>query len=51
MGFGWEEQCDETVVAEDGTEILEEGKRVSARSESSDEAPVATEEYGAPKKY
>jgi NCS1 family nucleobase:cation symporter-1 len=51
VGLGWEERCGDTVVAEDRTEIVEEGERVSARSELSDEVPVATEEYGVQKKY
>jgi NCS1 family nucleobase:cation symporter-1 len=51
MGLGWEEQCGDTVVAEDGTEIVEEGERVSARSEASDDVAVATKEYRVQKKY
>lgn len=37
MGLGWEEQSGDIVVAEDGTQIVEEGREVRVRDESSDD--------------
>ncbi|KAG0647479.1 Allantoin transport [Hyphodiscus hymeniophilus] len=51
MGLGWEEASGDRIVAEDGTEIVEEGKTVHAvGGEISDDA-VGREEYGIDSKY
>ena len=50
MGLGWEEASGDRIVAEDGTEIIEEGKRVHAVGEISDDG-VGREEYGVEGKY
>ncbi|KAF4624327.1 hypothetical protein G7Y89_g13845 [Cudoniella acicularis] len=51
MGLKWEEECGDAVVAEDGTEIVEEGKQVHARNDSSEGIPRETEMYGGQDKY
>ncbi|KUJ19173.1 uracil permease-like protein [Mollisia scopiformis] len=48
MGLGWEEQSGDTITAEDGTQIVEEGKQVRVRDESSDDI-VRDHLYGAEK--
>ncbi len=45
MGLGWEEQSGDTIIAEDGTEIVEEGSQVRARDESSDDI-VREQQFG-----
>lgn len=49
MGLGWEEQSGDIVVAEDGTQIVEEGREVRVRDESSDDI-VREHQYGEEKK-
>lgn len=47
MGLGWEESCGDEILAADGTVIVEEGKVVRARSETSDDVGgVMGEEFG-----
>jgi NCS1 family nucleobase:cation symporter-1 len=50
MGLGWEEASGDRIVAEDGTEIVEEGKTVHAVGEISDDG-VGRDEYGIDGKY
>lgn len=50
MGLGWEEASGDRIVAEDGTEIIEEGKTVRAIGEISDDG-LGREEYGIDGKY
>jgi nucleobase:cation symporter-1, NCS1 family len=49
MGLAWESQCGDTVIAEDGTEIVEEGKAVRARSNTSEDNAITIEAYGVQK--
>ena len=50
MGLRWEEASGDRIVAEDGTEIIEEGKTVRAVGEISDDG-LGREEYGVNAKY
>ena len=50
LGLGWEEASGDIIFAEDGTEIVEEGKTVHAVGEISDDG-VGREEYGIDAKY
>jgi NCS1 family nucleobase:cation symporter-1 len=50
MGLGWEEASGDRIVAEDGTEIVEEGRKVYAVGEVSDDG-VGREEFGVDSKY
>jgi NCS1 family nucleobase:cation symporter-1 len=50
MSLGWEEASGDRIVAEDGTEIIEEGKTVRAVGEISDDG-IEREEYGVHAKY
>jgi NCS1 family nucleobase:cation symporter-1 len=50
MGLAWEEASGDRIVAEDGTEIIEEGKRVHAVGEIFDDG-IGKEEYGVEGKY
>lgn len=49
MGLKWEEESGDTVLAFDGTEIVEEGNIVRERSESAEEGvavdPVYDQKY------
>jgi len=45
MGLTWEEQKGDTVIAPDGTQIVEEGKTVRALGETSDGTEVGQETY------
>lgn len=53
MGLGWEEESGDMVVAEDGTQIVEEGSKVHAVSEipEIDGTVVSSESYGVHEKY
>jgi len=51
MGLKREEESGDIVLAPDGTEIIEEGRIVHARSGTSDDVEVAQEVYGTEKKY
>ena len=44
MGLTWEERSGDEIVAEDGTEIVEEGKMVRERSEKSDSEGIVRED-------
>lgn len=47
MGLRWESQSGDTVIAEDGTVFVEEGREVRPRDESSEEIYVGREQgYG-----
>jgi len=50
-GLTWEELGDAPIVAEDGTEIVEEGKVVRERSFNGYGEGVIEESYGASKNY
>jgi NCS1 family nucleobase:cation symporter-1 len=50
MALGWEEASGDRIVAEDGTEIVEEGKAVHVVGEISDDG-IGREEYGIDTKY
>ena len=49
MGLRWEEQQGDTIVAADGTQIVEEGKIVRALGEISDGPELGQESYGVDK--
>jgi NCS1 family nucleobase:cation symporter-1 len=49
MGLRWEEQQGDTIVAADGTQIVEEGKIVRALGETSDGPELGQESYGVDK--
>ena len=51
MGLKWEEQSGEAIIAEDGTEIVEEGKFVRERDGNSYGDGVFRETYGVEKTY
>lgn len=51
MGLRWEEQKGDTVVAADGTRIIEEGKIVHALGETSDGTELGQEAYVVDKRY
>jgi nucleobase:cation symporter-1, NCS1 family len=51
MGLKWEEQSGEAIIAEDGTEIVEEGKYVRERDGNSYGDGVLRETYGVEKTY
>ena len=50
MDLTWEEKSGDRIVAEDGTEIVEEGKIVRERSEKLDSEAIVRGDYWAPKK-
>jgi NCS1 family nucleobase:cation symporter-1 len=50
-GLQWEELGDAPIIAEDGTEIAEEGKVVRERSVPDDGEAVFQETYGANKDF
>ena len=50
MQPGWEANSGDIILAPDGTEIVEEGAAVRARSEGSDDLEAVREEFGAEKK-
>jgi len=45
MDLTWEEKSGDRIVAEDGTEIVEEGKIVRERSEKLDSEAIVREDY------
>lgn len=49
MGLRWEEEYGDVVLAPDGTEIIEEGNVVRAKSQGSDGHEVGQEIYSAQK--
>lgn len=51
MGLRWEEQKGDTVVAADGTRIVEEGKIIRVLGETSDGTEMGQEAYVVDKKY
>lgn len=50
LGLGWEEESGDVLFAADGTQIVEEGRLVRARSEDEEEVTGAEGEYDSPEK-